>query len=64
MPGWYTPPMLYWIVAPTGAITTIVPVGVVHDGCMVTEAVGAAGAAGIGFTVKTVAIEIQPVVMS
>ena len=56
--------MLYCIVAPIGAVTKIVPVGVVQVGWIVTEAVGAAGAVGIAFTVKRVTAEIQPVVMS
>ena len=43
-----------------GAVTVIVPVVVVHVGCVVTEAVGAAGAEGAASTVTAVAPEIQP----
>jgi hypothetical protein len=53
--------MLYSNVAPIGAVITIVPVGVVQVGCTVMLAVGAAGFAGIGFTVRAVGIEIHPV---
>ena len=38
----------------------IVPVVAVHVGCVVTEAVGAAGALGAAFTTTAVAEEIQP----
>ena len=38
--------------AGAGALTVIVPVVVVHVGCVVTEAVGAAGAVGAAFTVS------------
>ena len=48
---------------PTGAVTTIVPFGVVHVGCTVTEAVGWAGAEGTAFTVKAKLGDIQPVVV-
>jgi hypothetical protein len=41
----------------------MVPVGVVHVGCTVTEAVGAAGGVGTVFTVTEVDVEIQPVVV-
>ena len=47
-------------VAGEGAVTVIVPVVVVHVGCVVTEAVGAAGAEGAAFTTTAVAEEIQP----
>jgi hypothetical protein len=50
--------------APVGAVITIVPVGVVHVGCVVTLAVGAAGAPGMAFTVRTVADETHPVLLS
>jgi hypothetical protein len=53
--------MLYSIDAPVGAVTVIVPVGVVQVGCAVTDAVGAAGAEGTVLTVTLVAIETQPV---
>jgi hypothetical protein len=53
--------MLYSIDAPVGAVTVIVPVGVVHVGCTVTDAVGAAGAPGTVLTVTLVAVETQPV---
>ena len=46
--------------AGAGAVTVIVPVVVVHVGCVVTEAVGAAGALGAAFTSTAVAEEIQP----
>ena len=46
--------------APIGAVITIVPVGTAQVGCRVTEAVGAAGAAGAALTVSVVAPEIQP----
>ena len=49
---------------PTGAVTTIVPFGVVHVGCTVTEAVGVAGADGTAFTVKAKLGEIQSVATS
>ena len=41
----------------------MVPVGVVQVGCMVTEAVGAAGAVGKTSTVKLVAELMQPFVI-
>ena len=44
-----------------GAVTVIVPVAMVHVGCVVTVAVGAAGAPGTVFTVRAVAVEVQPV---
>jgi hypothetical protein len=53
--------MLYSIDAPVGAVTVIVPVGVVQVGCAVTEAVGEAGAPGTVLTVTLVAVETQPV---
>ena len=46
--------------AGAGAVTVIVPVVVVHVGCAVTEAVGAAGAVGAAFTVSCVAADVQP----
>jgi len=55
--------MLYSIPVPEGAVTTIVPVEVVHVGCTVTEAVGVAGALGTAFTVKDKPDEIHPVVV-
>ena len=45
--------------APIGAVTTIVPALTAHVGCTVTEAVGAAGCPGEGFTVSTVTGEIH-----
>ena len=45
--------------APTGAVTTIVPVGVVQVGCTVTVAVGAAGV-GVTVTVTAVLGPAQP----
>ena len=41
--------------APSGAVTTMVPVGTAQVGCVVTEAVGAAGAAGTALTMTCVA---------
>jgi hypothetical protein len=59
---WYvTPSMLYSMEAPVGAVIVIVPVGVVHVGWFVTDAVGAAGVPGAVFTVTLVAVETQPV---
>ena len=49
--------MLYCIVAPIGAATTIVPVGVVQVGCTVTEAVGAD--TGVNVLIKTDPVELQ-----
>ena len=46
--------------AGAGAVTVMVPVVVVHVGCVVTEAVGAAGAVGAAFTVSCVAADVQP----
>jgi hypothetical protein len=46
--------------AGAGAVTVIVPVVVVHVGCVVTEAVGAAGAVGAAFTVSCCGRGIQP----
>ena len=43
-----------------GAVTVIVPVVVVHVGCVVTEAVGAAGALGAALIVTAVAAEVHP----
>ena len=43
-----------------GAVTVIVPVVVVHVGCVVTEAVGCAGAEGAAPTVTAVIPEVQP----
>ncbi len=53
--------MLYSKVAPVGLVTTIVPVGTVHVGCTVTDAVGVAGAPGTALTTKFKAAEIHPV---
>jgi hypothetical protein len=46
-----------------GAVTVIVPVGVVQVGCDVTEAVGGAGGAGTGSTARAVGDDIHPVVV-
>ena len=52
-PGWYvTPPTLYSMFAPVGAVMEIVPVGVVQSGCDVTEAVGFAGGVQGDWVVK------------
>jgi hypothetical protein len=48
---------------PVGAVTTIVPVGVVQVGCEVALAVGAAGAVGTGLITMLVAVLIHPVVV-
>ena len=45
--------------APSGAVTTIVPVEVEQVGCMVVLAVAAAGGDGCAFTVTEVEDEIQ-----
>ena len=42
--AWNAPPsILYSKAAPVGTLTTMVPVGTVHVGCTVTDAVGVAG---------------------
>ena len=41
----------------------MMPVGVVQVGCVVTEAVGVAGAAGRAFTVNAVVADTQPEVV-
>ena len=51
------------MLAPVGAVTTIVPVGVVQVGCTVTLAVGVAGAFGTALTVQLNGVEVQPVVV-
>jgi hypothetical protein len=56
--------MLYSIFGPAGAVTTIVPVGKLHEGCTVTEAVGDAGAVGTGLTINKIEDDVQPVVLS
>src|SRR4029077_4355776 len=57
---WKVPPSrLYSNPAPTGAVMTMVPVGIAHVGSMVTEAVGAAGTAGTALTVSGVAADTQ-----
>ena len=43
---------------PVGEVTTIVPLGVLHDGC-VMEVTAADGALGCAFTVITVGAETQ-----
>jgi hypothetical protein len=52
--------MLYLKLLPSGAVTTIVPVGIGHVGCIVTLAVGAAGELGTGLIVTTVGVLSQP----
>ena len=49
--------MLYSKFGPTGAVTKIVPGATEQSGCIVTLAVGAAGATGTGFTVNDVPAE-------
>src|SRR5674476_1361978 len=50
--AWYAPRSTsYSYCAPSGAVTTIVPVGTAHVGCNVTLAVGVAGTAGTALTV-------------
>ena len=56
--------MLYWMFAPEGAVTTMVPVGTVQVGCVVTHAVGAAGVAGGRCIVRFGGAKIQPVFTS
>ena len=46
--------------APVGAVTVIVPVGVVHVGCVVTLAVGCAGDDGAAFTTSPVSAAELP----
>src|SRR5664280_979694 len=51
--AWYAPRSTsYSYCAPSGAVTTIVPVGTAHVGCTVTLAVGVAGTAGTALTVS------------
>jgi hypothetical protein len=58
--AWNAPPsILYSNPAPVGALTTIVPVGTAHVGCIVTVAVGAAGAPGTAFTTTLAVADIQ-----
>ena len=52
------PSMLYSY-APSGAVTTMVPVGTAQVGWIVTLAVGAAGAPSDGITVSIVAGDTQ-----
>ena len=54
--------MLYCRETPVGAVITIVPVGVVQVGWLVTEAVAVA-TKGIGFTVIFKGAEMQPVAL-
>src|SRR5258705_7001773 len=54
-----TPPSTLYSKAPVGAVITIVPVGAAQVGCTVTEAVGAAGGVGAGFTVSGVGADTQ-----
>ena len=46
--------------APVGAVIVIVPVGVVHVGCVVTLAVGCAGDDGAAFTTSPVSAAELP----
>ena len=56
--AWNAPPsILYSKAAPVGTLTTMVPVGTVHVGCTVTDAVGAAGGVGIALTVTVVGLD-------
>src|SRR5664280_846972 len=51
--AWYAPRSTsYSYCAPSGAVTTIVPVGTAHVGCTVTLAVGVAVTAGTALTVS------------
>ena len=54
--------MLYSKLAPVGALTTIVPVGVVQVGCTVADAVGAA-IEGTALMVTAVAVDTHPLVV-
>ncbi len=48
-------------VAGAGAVMVIVPVAIVQSGCLVTVAVGDAGADGTALTVRLRGAETQPV---
>ena len=54
------PVTVYEIPEPlAGAVTVIVPVETIHVGCVVTLAVGAAGAPGTALTVNVVAVDMH-----
>jgi hypothetical protein len=53
--------MLYCSVAPNGAVTTMVPVGTAHVGCVVAVALAAAGGGGTALIIATVGLLTQPV---
>lgn len=55
--------MLYCNVPPVGAVTTIVPVGTAHVGCVVALAVGAAGGVGTALITATVGALTQLVLV-
>ena len=56
--------MLYSKLAANGAVISMVPVGVVQVGCVVTAAVGAAGKVGTAFTVKNNAVETHTALLT
>ena len=61
VPAWYVPEFkLYSKLPPVGLVTVILPVLVVHVGC-VSVAAGEAGAPGTALTVTLVGADIQPV---
>jgi hypothetical protein len=53
--------MLYSYAAPSGAVTTMVPVVTAQVGCIVTLAVGDAGTAGTGLIVTVPAAKVMQV---
>ena len=55
------PSILYSKVAPVGELTTIVPVGTAHVGCIVALATGAAGAPGTASIVTVDAAGVEQV---
>ena len=61
--AWKGPPStLYSKPAPSGAVIVTVPVGTAHVGCVVVNAVGAAGGVGTAFIVTVLAAGVEQVV--
>jgi hypothetical protein len=58
-PDWYVPAFKAYSKAPVGAVIVIVPVCTPQVGCVVTEAVGAAGAPSAALSVIDVPDVIQ-----